>query len=111
MTMNSKQIQQNNQRFIRQRSRNKEEMKHQVILYLLMMIFTIFAFVTVAYDAFPVLFKGPFILLLALVQVIFQLFYFMHMKHKGHEAPTLFLFSGIGFSFIMAWSFLTIIWW
>lgn len=91
--------------------KNKAEMKHQVVLFVLMIFLTIIAFITVGYEEFSVTFQKPFILLLAIIQVIFQLFYFMHMKHKGHATATLFLFSGLGFGIIMAWAFLTIIWW
>lgn len=93
------------------RKKNKTEMKHQVVSFMLMIFLTVIAFIAVGYEEFSVNFQKPFIVLLALVQVIFQLFYFMHMKHKGHAAPTLFLFSGFGFGLIMTWTFLTIIWW
>lgn len=53
----------------------------------------------------------PFLILLAVIQVIFQLFYFMHMSQKGHEAPSLFLYSGIFVAFITVLAFVTIIWW
>jgi len=93
------------------RKKNEEEMKHQLILFLLMMFLTVLAFIAVGYEEFSLVFQKPFIILLALVQVVFQLFYFMHLKHKGHAAPALFLFSGIGFSLIMMWTFLNIVWW
>jgi cytochrome c oxidase subunit 4 len=52
----------------------------------------------------------PFILLLATVQVAFQLYYFMHMSHKGHEFPALFLYSGVFVAFLTVLAFVTIVW-
>ncbi|MEH7120441.1 cytochrome c oxidase subunit IVB [Neobacillus vireti] len=93
------------------RKKSAEEMRYQVISFALMIFLTLIAFAAVAMKGFTAWFTVPFIILLAVVQVIFQLFYFMHMSHKGHEAPTLFLFSGllVGFTAILAFS--TIIWW
>ena len=59
-------------------------MKHQVISFALMIFLTLNCFCAVAYDGFQHWFTIPFILLLAVVQVVFQLYYFMHMSHKGH---------------------------
>lgn len=92
------------------RKKNAEEMRHQVVSFALMIFFTIIAFVAVG-SGFSGWFTVPFILVLAAVQVAFQLFYFMHMSHKGHEAPTLFMFSGIFFALVMVIAFMTIIWW
>ncbi|PLR79201.1 cytochrome c oxidase subunit IVB [Bacillus sp. V3-13] len=93
------------------RKKSAEEMKYQVITFALMIFFTIVAFAAVAYDGFTGWFTVPFILLLAVVQVIFQLYYFMHMSHKGHEAPSLFLFSGVFVAAITVLTFMTVIWW
>ncbi len=64
----------------------------------------------VGYEGFSAWFSVPFILLLAVVQVIFQLYYFMHMSHKGHELPALFLYGGVVVAFVTIWAFLTIVW-
>ncbi|UOY93761.1 cytochrome c oxidase subunit IVB [Ectobacillus sp. JY-23] len=93
------------------RKKNAEEMKHQIITFALMIFLTVVAFVAVAYPkTFTPLFAVPFILVLAVVQVIFQLYYFMHMSHKGHEAPSLFLYSGILVAFLTVLAFVTIVW-
>jgi cytochrome c oxidase subunit IV len=34
----------------------------------------------------------------------------MHMSHKGHEAPALFLYSGALVAFITVLAFVTIVW-
>lgn len=93
------------------RKQNAGEMKHQVVSFALMIFFTLIAFGAVAAKGFTAWFIVPFILLLAIVQVVFQLFYFMHMNHKGHEAPIMFMFTGIFFAFAFILAFLTIIWW
>lgn len=93
------------------RKKNAEEMRHQVVSFALMIFLTLIAFGTVAIKGFTSWFTIPFIILLAFIQVIFQLYYFMHMKHKGHEAPTMFLYTGLAFGLIMVLAFMTIIWW
>ncbi|MCI2253225.1 cytochrome c oxidase subunit IVB [Domibacillus indicus] len=91
------------------RKKNAEEMRMQVITFTMMIFFTVIAFAAVG-AGFSKWFVVPFVLLLAVVQVIFQLYYFMHMSHKGHEAPQLFMYSGIVVAFVTILAFLTIIW-
>jgi cytochrome c oxidase subunit IV len=91
--------------------KNAEEMRYQVISFALMIFLTVIAFVAVGYDGFSSWFVVPFILLLAVIQVIFQLYYFMHMSHKGHELIAVFMFSGVVVAFVTVLAFLTIIWW
>ncbi|GMB08588.1 cytochrome c oxidase subunit 4 [Thermolongibacillus altinsuensis] len=92
------------------RKKNAEEMKFQVISFILMIFLTIVAFFAVGYEGFSHWFSVPFILLLATVQVAFQLYYFMHMSHKGHEFPALFLYSGVFVAFLTVLAFVTIVW-
>ncbi|WP_042356371.1 cytochrome c oxidase subunit IVB [Bacillus rubiinfantis] len=93
------------------RKKNAEEMRYQIISFSLMLFLTFVAFAAVAAKGFTAAFIVPFILLLATVQVVFQLYYFMHMSHKGHEAPSMFLFTGLFMGLIMILAFMTIIWW
>ncbi|WP_066066404.1 cytochrome c oxidase subunit IVB [Neobacillus soli] len=93
------------------RKKNAEEMRYQVVSFSLMIFLTLVAFAAVAMKGFTAWFTVPFIMLLAVVQVIFQLYYFMHMSHKGHEAPSLFLFSGLFVGLVTVLAFSTIIWW
>ncbi|MCA1184333.1 cytochrome c oxidase subunit IVB [Bacillus licheniformis] len=92
------------------KKKNAEDMRYQVISFGLMIGLTIVAFLTVASGA-GVWFTVPFILLLAVIQVAFQLYYFMHMSQRGHEAPTLFLYSGVLVAFVTVLAFVTLIWW
>ncbi|MDM5328076.1 cytochrome c oxidase subunit IVB [Neobacillus sp. CF12] len=93
------------------RKKSAEEMRHQVVSFALMIFLTLIAFAAVAIKGFSAWFIVPFILLLAVVQVIFQLYYFMHMSHKGHEAPSMFLYSGLLVGLVTVLAFTTIIWW
>ncbi len=93
------------------RRKSAEEMKQHVISFALMIFLTIIAFIAVGSGEFSAYVVVPFILLLAVIQVILQLFYFMHMNHKGHEAPKMFLFSGILIAAVTVLCFMTIIWW
>ncbi|AOH54160.1 cytochrome c oxidase subunit IVB [Peribacillus muralis] len=92
------------------RKKNAEEMKHQVVTFVLMIFFTVISFIAVAMEDFSHWFIKPVILLLAVIQVVFQLYYFMHMKNKGHGTIALFLFSGLAVGLITVLTFLTIVW-
>jgi cytochrome c oxidase subunit IV len=92
------------------RKKSAEEMQYQLISFMLMIFLTLVAFFAVAYDLSS-WFTIPFIFLLAIIQVIFQLYYFMHMSHKGHEAPAIFLYSGVLIGAVTILAFLTVIWW
>ncbi|TCN25747.1 cytochrome c oxidase subunit IVB [Mesobacillus foraminis] len=93
------------------RRKNSEEMRYQVITFSLMIFLTLIAFAAVGFSDFSGWFIVPFIILLAVIQVIFQLYYFMHMSHKGHEAPQLFLYSGVLVGALTLLAFMTIVWW
>lgn len=94
------------------KAENKEEMNQQFIVFGVTILLTILAFAAVIFtDTISMWFVGPFILVLAIIQVIFQLFYFMHMKHKGHEAPILFIFSGILVAAVSILALMTVVWW
>lgn len=93
------------------RKKSAEEMRYHIISFSMMIFLTFIAFAAVGFKGVSKSFTPPFILLLAIVQVIFQLYYFMHMKHKGHEAPSMFIFSGALVGFIIILTFTTIIWW
>lgn len=93
------------------RKKSAEEMRYQIVSFTLMLFLTLIAFSAVYIKGFSAWFVVPFIILLAVVQVIFQLYYFMHMSHKGHEAPSLFLFSGLFVGLVVVLTFVTIIWW
>nr|WP_246143102.1 cytochrome C oxidase subunit IV family protein [Macrococcus equipercicus] len=71
-----------------------EEMRMQVTTFAVMIFLTFIAFAMTA-AGLSKDFVLPVILLLALIQVILQFFYFMHMKHKGHDIAKLFMLFGM----------------
>ncbi|MDM5319790.1 cytochrome c oxidase subunit IVB [Bacillus altitudinis] len=109
--MGNKNTNQSKVDLVYRKKKNAEEMKHQLISFGLMIGLTFVAFLTIASKDVGNWFAVPFILLLAAIQVAFQLYYFMHMNQKGHETPALFLYSGVFVAFITVLAFLTIIWW
>ncbi|MGB2991094.1 MAG: cytochrome c oxidase subunit IVB [Paenisporosarcina sp.] len=92
------------------RRRSANEMRGQVTTFAIMIFLTLISF-TAVYAGFSANLVVPIILLLAVIQVIMQLYYFMHMSHKGHENAKLFLFSGVVVAFITVLAFLTVVWW
>ncbi len=92
------------------KKKNKEEMKHHLITFASMIVFTLIAFALVMGD-YDRLFTIPVIILMAIVQVAFQLYYFMHMSHKGHGLPALMLYSGVGVAALTILAMQTIVWW
>ncbi|KKE78088.1 cytochrome c oxidase subunit IVB [Oceanobacillus caeni] len=92
------------------KQKQKEEMKHQVITFALMIIFTLVAFIAVG-AGMNKTYVIPLILILALVQVGFQFYYFMHMKDKGHEVISSLIYGGIWIAAVTVLTFTTIIWW
>ncbi|UOQ93052.1 cytochrome c oxidase subunit IVB [Halobacillus shinanisalinarum] len=93
-----------------EKKQNKEEMKQQLISFIMMILFTFVAFGMVLLEVNSY-FLIPTLLLLAVVQVLFQLYYFMHMKNKGHDMVAVMMYSGIGVATLTIITFTTIIWW
>ncbi|KIL47590.1 MULTISPECIES: cytochrome c oxidase subunit IVB [Jeotgalibacillus] len=92
------------------RKKAAEEMRKHVTSFALMIFVTLIAFIMVL-AGFDKTFVYPVLLALAALQVVLQLYYFMHMSHKGHGAAALFLYSGALVAFITILTFLTIVWW
>ncbi|WP_164669129.1 cytochrome c oxidase subunit IVB [Virgibacillus doumboii] len=94
-----------------QKQKNKEEMQKQLITFALMIIFTIIAFVIVATGAMQKMFVIPVLLILAIIQVAFQFYYFMHMKDKGHEMASFMMYGGIWAALLTLAALGVITWW
>lgn len=92
------------------KQRRKKDMRNQVTTFAIMIFLTLIAFTTVA-AGFSVYFIVPLILLLAAIQVVLQLYYFMHMSEKNHQVVAFFLYSAVMLAFTFILTFLTIIWW
>lgn len=96
--------------------RSKATMRGQVMMFSLMIFMTITAFtLVVAYQqgvaGFTKYLLIPTLFLFAAVQVGLQLYYFMHMKDKGHGVPQMFMYTGAVLGFLIPLAFVTIVWW
>lgn len=93
------------------KQQNKEEMKKQLITFATMIIFTIIAFLIVGTGMMSKMLAIPLLLVLALVQVAFQFYYFMHMKDKGHEMAAVMIYGGVWAAVLTVAALSLIIWW
>ncbi|SHF48773.1 cytochrome c oxidase subunit IVB [Ornithinibacillus halophilus] len=94
-----------------QKQKNKDEMKKQLISFALMIGFTLIAFAIVASDVISDMFVVPVILLLAVIQVAFQFYYFMHMKDKDHEWPSIMIYGGVWAALLTIAGLVLVVWW
>jgi len=82
--------------------------KRHLVAFIGSLVLTALAFISVAYEVIPVSFTVPFIVILAIVQALFQLFVWMHMDQKGHEFARISIFAG---SFFIAAAIFVFIFW
>jgi cytochrome c oxidase subunit IV len=94
-----------------QRQQNKEEMKKQLITFATMIIFTVLAFLIVGSGMMSKMLAIPLLLILALIQVAFQFYYFMHMKDKGHEMASIMIYGGVWAAILTVAALSLVIWW
>lgn len=94
-----------------QKEQNKDEMKRQVISFALMIVFTLASFGIVASGKFNSMVVIPLILIMALIQVAFQFFYFMHMKEKDHEIPSTLIYGGVWCASLVLAGLGVVSWW
>ncbi|GEN44774.1 cytochrome c oxidase subunit IVB [Alkalibacillus haloalkaliphilus] len=92
------------------KKKHREQMKHQVITFAMMIAFTMLAFGLVMAEV-DAMFTVPIILVLAAVQVLFQLYYFMHMAEEGHEWPAAMIYSGVFAAVLTILALTIIVWW
>lgn len=95
------------------RRHDAAHMRKQLLNFFIMIFLTFVAFAVVVADFSPYFIK-PVILLLAGIQVVLQLYSFMHMDDKnGHHIGVIQVFVWMGaliaFTFFVA--FLTVVWW
>src|SRR5690625_935818 len=100
-----------NQTDVYQKQKNKEEMKKNVISFVLMIIFTIIAFSIVATGNIQSMFIIPILMIMCLTQVAFQFYYFMHLKDKGHEIPAVLIYGGVWAALLTLAALGVISWW
>ncbi|GAB7387611.1 cytochrome c oxidase subunit IVB [Bacillaceae bacterium] len=94
----------------RQRVRSDYGIRYHIVSFILSIALTLLAFWAIASDAVPHAFSVPFIIGLAVIQVIFQLFYWMHLKEKGHEFPLIFLAGGVLVAVLTVLTFVIWLW-
>ncbi|WP_226578405.1 cytochrome c oxidase subunit IVB [Halobacillus litoralis] len=93
-----------------EKKQHREEMKQQVLTFALMILFTFIAFGMVIFEVNSY-FIIPTLIILAVVQVAFQLYYFMHMKNKGHDMVAVMMYGGVAVAALTIITFTSIIWW
>lgn len=87
-----------------------QELRPYLVSFAMMVILTILAFVAVASDSISSKFAPLLILLLAVIQAAFQMFYFMHLKDKGHRFAIGFMASGAVVAVLTVASLMSLIW-
>ncbi|MFC3900467.1 cytochrome C oxidase subunit IV family protein [Aliicoccus persicus] len=87
----------------------KIEMRHHVTSFSLMIFLTFAAFAMVALELDPLIITAA-VIVMALVQVILQFYYFMHMKDKGHGFIRLFMLVGMYFAIAFVLCYVLIVW-
>ena len=95
------------------RHHNKVHMRKQVVNFAIMILLTFIAFTSVV-AGFATTFILPLILLLAGIQVVLQLYAFMHMEDREmHMIGVIefFMWSGMFIALTFFIAFNTIIWW
>lgn len=93
------------------REQRREEMKKNTISFVLMIAFTIIAFSLVATGSSKAMFVIPILLIMSLVQVAFQFYFFMHLKEKGHAVPAALIYGGVWAAFLCIAGLGYIVWW
>lgn len=76
----------------RSRGKHQEHVRHHIVTFILSLILTALAFIAVLTTDKK--FSVPFMIVLAIIQVLFQLFYWMHLNQKGHRGPLIGIISG-----------------
>jgi cytochrome c oxidase subunit IV len=88
----------------------KREMSQHHVSFIMMILLTLIAFVAVASDAIADSFTVLFIIILAVIQVVFQLFIFMHLGQKDHDYPTWGIYMGIFVAVLTVAALMGLIW-
>src|SRR5690625_1120216 len=89
----------------------RDEMKKNMISFALMIGFTIIAFTVVATGNTKSMFIIPILLIMCLVQVAFQFYFFMHLKEKGHAVPAALIYGGVWAAFLCIAGLGYVAWW
>lgn len=93
-----------------EKEKQKQELRHHLISFVMMLALTILAFAAVVFGGKSGKFVALFILLLAVIQAAFQMFYFMHLKERDHGFPAGFIASGATVAVLTVATLMTLIW-
>lgn len=85
-----------------QSAKHKSQATKHVIAFVVMVILTIAAFYLVATNIITLQLLVPILLVLATIQVLLQLYFFMHLDQKGSGFPILFMVAGIVIAVVSA---------
>lgn len=96
----------------REKAHHQREFTHHIWAFIVSMGLTALAFYAVVAGFFESnLVLGMFLVLLATIQVFFQLFVWMHMNQKGHSSALVAIFSGLFVAIITVAALMLLIWW
>lgn len=76
------------------RSRGHEGPRNHIIGFVASLVLTFIAFIAVANESLNASFVIFIIVAMAIIQVLIQVTYWMHLKDRGHFYPILFLSGG-----------------
>lgn len=93
------------------KAKNKAEMQKQLISFAFLVFFTIVAFTLVSTNAIPKMYAIPLLLVMALTQVGFQFYYFMHLKDKGNGIAAVMIYGGVWAALLTLAALGVISWW
>lgn len=85
--------------------------KNHLISFALSVVLTTLSFITVMNPNLSSTFKYSFIVILACIQVLIQLAFWMHMKDRGHFFPRVFILGGCIFVFTFVIMAQFWVWW
>ncbi|WLD95031.1 cytochrome C oxidase subunit IV family protein [Alkalihalobacillus sp. AL-G] len=88
----------------------KQERRQHNVSFVMMILLTIVAFAAINSDAVSDGVAILFILVLAGLQVFFQLYIWMHLGHKGHEFPMWGIASGLLIAALTVGTLMGLIW-
>lgn len=92
------------------RHRHEGPQKH-IIAFIFSIVLTIIAFIAVMVGEVNKTFTYIIIMVMAILQVVIQMAYWMHMKDRGHLLPIVFIFGGAIIAFTGVIMALYWVWW
>jgi cytochrome c oxidase subunit 4 len=92
------------------RQKHESPMNHY-LSYIMSILLTMLAFAVVIYGGLDRSFILIFIVSLAIVQALIQLFFWMHAKERGHFMPLMFLGGGAFVAFTGVIAAVYWMWW